>query len=327
MLNLKRPHTVPMILALMIMGEFPCRTTHAQYAVTDLGLKTEPTAINNRGQIVIGDSIRNPNGAMTKIGVLRGDTASYFTSISDAGDVVGYSANALSSSAPWHAFVYVQSTGKLINIGTNAQAYGINNLNEIIGSFPKANDTLAFEVLWTGGQVMRLAAIPASDDVEAYGINAAGSVVGTLTTPTGSFAFLYNGGHFHNIGTFQPAAINSAGQIVGQNNGFACLYAAGHLRNLGAFAGTVSSDALFINDSSEILGSCRPGNPNAHPSQPFIYKGGEMLHLTIPGWIVSVVSGLNNSGQIIAEGFTPDQLVNYDTARLQGHGLLLTPKR
>lgn len=303
-----------------------CVCAHAQYAVIDLGRYIVPTGINNRGEIIIalkdGPAIY-ANGRIKHIGMLPGDNIGYGLAVNDLGEVVGYSRNSLlGQNGPIHAFLY--ASGKLIDLGNVGTPTGINDCREILTYFPN-NADVVFEVLYADGRLVDIGKLPSAWNPSAYAINNVGQIVGIVYTPPSgrAYTFIYRDGHIQDIGFFQPNDMNNAGQVVGSNGVSACLYAGGHLTNLGRFPGTVRSEAQFINDCGEIVGVCYPGDLNTNPPQPFIYKGGQMRALRVPGWIITEIDGFNDASEIICTGILSSG--KYSELSTSYHGLLLRP--
>jgi probable HAF family extracellular repeat protein len=98
----------------------------------------------------------------------------------------------------------------------------------------------------------------------AKGINASGQVVGSLLAGSNQHAFVYNGSHTYDLGTFGgPTSIaygiNDLGVVVGQADNAAgrpraFSYYRGHKTNLGTFAGGDLSVATAINKTGVITG-------------------------------------------------------------------------
>jgi probable HAF family extracellular repeat protein len=313
-----------------LMPLLPAQT----YSVIDLGLNINPTAINNLGEVVGSINLphSDPHAFLYKKHALqdlstvlptlpKGHVSSNATGINDLGDIVG----AYFTSA-WFAFIYngTKVSSFDFNGGLGGSILAINNSLESLTNF-RANSSLVFEALYTGGTLLNVGTLPYASDPNMVGINNAGQIVGTIEVTTSPFfaTIIYHSGHLQDIGTFYPSAINDAGQVVGQTiKNFACLYAGGHLTNLGTLPGTVASEALYINAGGEIVGLCYPTageTPGSTRAKPFVYKGGVMRPLLVPTWTVFDVTGINNAGQIIGKGY-----VGNNPSLI--YGLLLTPQ-
>jgi uncharacterized membrane protein len=285
-----------------------------KYTVTDFGVDSSVNGINNLGQVV---GVRAAGAFIFKNGRVHNLNLPWPGAnpicINDNGDIAGHYPDAST------AFIY-RSTGQAISLN---KRLGINALNNRLEMILGVGST--FEALYTGGTLVSLGTTPQGWSIQPQGLNEAGEAVGAVNGPiNGPTAndvfdgFLYNNGHFRYFSTFYPDAINNAGQMAGQDlNGFAAEYINGHEILLGTLPGTDGGEAQFINDGGEIIGYCFLDGANAPvPNKPFIYKGGVMRALSVPGWVVTQANGLNNSGQIIA------------TANLgtETHGILLTPR-
>jgi len=158
-------------------------------------------------------------------------------------------------------------------------------------------------------------------DSAAYGINASGQVVGSLTTSGGDqHAFLYNNLATLDLGTLGGTtsvawSINDAGQVVGGAASVAgdqrpFSYAGGTMVDLGTLGGP-SGHAISINNQGQIVGV---GDTATTGTRAFLYSGGTMVDLgTLPssGEFTSNANALNDKGWIAggssAGEFTPPE--------------------
>jgi len=195
--------------------------------------------INNAGQIVgqaqlattpsIVGFLRATNGTYTTF-LVPGSSTTTAHGINTTGQIVGYFNDAgahgfLESGGVFTTFVVPGE-----NFG-NTAARGINDPGQIVGTFndltlaplpwPVGNTPRGF--LFSGG-VFTTIDVPGASESFAYGINAAGQIVGTFVDATGAHGFLRNtGGVFTTIdvpgATHSEAwGINATGQIVGWFN-------------------------------------------------------------------------------------------------------------
>ena len=151
----------------------------------------------------------------------------------------------------------------------------------------------------------------------AYGINAAGQVVGAAQTSGGGCrAFLYSpGAGMKDIGSLGGSRaeswayhINATGQVVGYSitKGrltHAFLYSdRTGMRDLGTLGGD-SSSAYRINDGGLVVGrSATPGGA----THAFLYENGAMKGLGTLGGPDSVASGVNAGGQVVGTAQTAE---------------------
>lgn len=304
----------------------------SKYTVTDLGVNTYPV-ISNRGDVAV--TVSGPDGLQhaflyvqgtrQDIGTLPGFDSSEATAINDKREVVGVSYSASTGSSTGHAFLYKRT--KMIDLGPGLVS-GINDSGEMTGYLIRYPVTsIAFEYL--GGRTLDIATIagvavnPAAGS-SGIGINDGGQVVGVGVNSTSRYGFLYSNGQFQNLGTFQPTAINSHGQMVGTITGgphVPYLYSGGNYIELILLPGTSLSDAYSINNAGKIIGRCYD-YPDLEIETPYIYRDGRIYNLqnllASPGWIINTLGTINDAGQIGA------------TATKQGfpheyHGILLTP--
>jgi probable HAF family extracellular repeat protein len=134
----------------------------------------------------------------------------------------------------------------------------------------------------------------------AYGINAAGQVVGDATGSSGAYqeAFLWQNGVMQDLGVHGHAfGINNANpvQVVGQgitaDTPYAFLWQNGTAQDLGG--GTATGSAAGVNDSGEVVGWTAP-------STAFLWQNGNMQNLrALTGGSESAARAINNSGQVV----------------------------
>lgn len=243
---------------------------------------------------------------ITDLGTLGG-TNTAATAISPNGTVVGRSS--LSGSFPWHAFIW--SGGTMTDLGTlggpDSEAADVNDAGQVAGTSANvAGQYRAF--LYDGGSMTDLGTLGGPWSF-GFGINAAGVVTGAADAP--AFvrdAFRYSGGTMTNLGTLDGGtaangeAINDAGTVVGESRtaGGCChafMSSLSSLIDLGTFGGT-SSTAIDINTNGDIL-----VNATNHP---VIYSGGTTTDVPTLGGAFSSGAALNNIGQVVGYGDTPN---------------------
>jgi probable HAF family extracellular repeat protein len=339
------------VFALISVAARPAFSQSYAYTVTDLGtlpggILSEARAINNSGQVV-GNAVVNgqwhgfiySDGVMTDIGTLPTGMNSSVFAINAFGEVVGtadveHVTNQFQPTMESHAILY--QNGQLIDLGSlpgssdspmsvlnknfdnraAAAAYGVNDRGVAVGM---ARGTV---MIYQDG-VMR--GINSQNVATALDINNLGQMVGQTRSGTEAspivHAFLMDGLSVRELGADDPshfsyaAAINDYGTVVGGSapaggpiRAFA--YTNGEMTDLGVLPGHLSSVAMGVNNRGVIVGS---GDNTA-----FVYKDGVMSDLNDlipPGFQLVYAVGINDSGQIIATGFTNHQ----------ERALLLTP--
>jgi probable HAF family extracellular repeat protein len=258
--------------------------------MTDLG-EGFGRGINDAGQI--GVSSTSPGCFIWQNG-LKTPVALYQVSgINNVGDVSGHLLIGIDTI---HAAV--RKNGTIIDLGTlganslgsNSQAFGINNNGQVVGLTSASGFTSDRAFLWQNGVMTDL---------------------GSLGTPSTAV-------------TAVAQSINDNGQIVGVSktpsdpNWHAVLWQNGTITDIGSMAG-LSVEATQINSSGQIVGfytNSGEGNQRA-----LLWKNGVMIKLNdlLPagsGWILLDAGGINDKGQI----------VGYGIHNGQHHGYLLTPK-
>mgnify|MGYP000867447663 CR=1 FL=1 len=150
----------------------------------------------------------------------------------------------------------------------------------------------------------------------AYGINAAGQVVGYSSTASGRFnAFLWDG-TMRSLGTLPNAAesfayaINDNGQITGVSLDLGSVaprafrWQNGVLTELGAFA------PRAINKSGEIVGALNVKRGNAGGVDWFehacLWRNGTLTDLGTLAGSFSYANGISDAGQIVGHSFAAD---------------------
>jgi probable HAF family extracellular repeat protein len=317
-----------------LLGLVAAPALASTYTMTDLGSlgygTTFATAINASGQITGESYLATPvpvkclprqrppcrtfpghaflwsNGTMTDLGTLGG-LDSEGNAINDLGQVVGLSYTSTTSSAR-SAFADQSGVMTAINSG---DATAVNAAGEIAGgiSAPVAGTRNVFEQAFTyqNGKTTVLGLLPGEGGIftVASGINRSGEVVGTGdNSASDERAWKYQNGKMTDIGTLggpqaSATAINASGQIVGfaqtssdADHGF--LYTGGRMTDLGL---NIFPDA--INDLGVIVGQ-EPGDAIVGTAGHF-----QSLNSLVPpgsGFTLNNATGINNNGQIVAQG-------------------------
>ena len=233
------------------------------------------------------------------------------------------------------AFVY--KNGSMTGLGTlpgyvNSTATAINDLGQVAGSTtaPGASGQEAF--VETNGVMTGLGILPGGTSSSATGINASGVVIGDEdNAASDERAFVYSNGVKTDLGTLggpsaTAGAINNNGLIVGNSQtasdaDHVFTYSGGKMTDLGAYNIDTVPDA--INNSGVFVGQTYGVGSNGTTfTDAFIYTGGkfEDLNTLIPagsGYVLYNATGINSSGQIVAQGFS--------TSNGQSASFLLTP--
>ncbi|MBL9189108.1 MAG: hypothetical protein JNK23_16615 [Opitutaceae bacterium] len=227
--------------------------------------RNEANGINASG-VVVGTNTGFPsaetrgfivsNGVVTDLGA---NTSA--VGIADDGTVAG---NAFP-----RAFVR-SSTGTVTPFGPSTTIATAMSRNGIVAGYTETANRRAFR--YAGGTLTDLGALPGGSNSYGYGVNNAGTVVGSSNESTNRFlhAVIYSGGTVTDIdptgtGALGSAAlgINSAGTVVGQNSvGRAFIYTAATgivdlntlVTNLAASGFASLTSATAINDAGQIVG-------------------------------------------------------------------------
>jgi len=306
------------------------------YAITELGMESDPVAINDAGEVVANGSNGDPflylNGAPQDLGNFGGISTGV-GAVNNTGQFVG--ATVYSTTYLGSRLGFINSGGTTHYLGTLggvlSDATAINNAGDVVGYSTTSTGSInAF--LFDGSSMTDLGALDGSFS-EAEGINDSGQVVGVTSTPTSNGyipAFQYSGGIMQDLGTLggnfsEAYAINNSGQIAGdsatasgQDDLF--LYRSGVMTDLGNLGGQVTV-ASGINKAGQIVGTSITAANQVHA---FTYNNGQLsdLNTLIPtnsGWTLLFAKGINDRGQIVGTG----NLGAYLSGSQEGY--LLTP--
>jgi probable HAF family extracellular repeat protein len=213
-------------------------------------------------------------------------------------------------------------------------ASGINDLDQMVGSYADANGTHGF---FYGDGVYTQIDDPLSTNgvTSANGVNDLGQIVGAYgslgpTNSEGSHGYVYSDGVYTTIddplatnGTV-PTAINDLGQIVGYyfdstgTHGF--LYSGGIYTTLNdPTAGTIFTVPTGINDTGQIVGHYNLSSSNA--AHGFLYAGGAFTTIDDPlATFGTSADNINNAGQIVGHYMAGDNVYGY----VYSHGVFST---
>jgi probable HAF family extracellular repeat protein len=194
-----------------------------------------------------------------------------------------------------------------INGSISEEAYGVNNLGDLAGTY---GNVQGFIYSHTTGTMTDVGSLGFSSTVFAYGINDSALVVGAAKFSTGrNHATVYSQGTLTDLGTFtggtnsRALGINNAGIIVGDSTGsaftttgFADAFMTDSNRNLidiGNLGGLNGSTAYSINSSNHVVGQSYTTNNLAR--QAFYYSStGGMIDIG-PATGTSAAQSINNS--------------------------------
>ncbi len=227
-----------------------------------------------------------------------------------------------------------------LGTGDFAEAYGINDLNQIVGrSSIDPNGELGTRAfIWDDGRMSELTHTPEYRSTEAVAINNAGLIVGQASSWEFSAwrPVIWQDGQIIDLGTFLPdnsrdgvcIDVNEAGDVVGYTSrdrltNQAFIYRNGEKAPLPEKSYWTNSFAWSINDNGQIVGAART---HAYRTQDIgvIWEWNRpvryLAHLIPPrsDWFIGLAIGINNAGQITGTGY---RLSNPGYTK----GYLLTP--
>lgn len=238
-----------------------------------------------------------PQFTVRSIGVLPEDTSSIARALNDAGQVIGTSYNATSSSAfRWSAVDGIELLPLPAGSGSLAGAAGINATGQIVGS---ANFRGLF---WDGLTVTDLSALPGAQNFVPFGIGNSGVIAGS-GNPFETAAYI-NGGTVttlpkldENDSFSRALAINARGDIVGQSGSSAVMWTSNSPVQLSS-----NASAHAINDTNGIAGNLAFTLPS-QSFQAVLWVSGVANILANPtGLDGSVAAGINDANAVVGFG-------------------------
>lgn len=262
-------------------------------------------------------------------------------SLNDSGQVAGYVEGDESDDVP---YIWSSGSGSMTSInntlGSGAvNIYGLNNSGQVVG-YTSGSPDAAF--VWTsGGGMTQLTNSYGSYAAEAHAINNSGQVAGLATDAGSNLQAVRweSNGDMTVIGAIDGgvAAINSAGQVVGDNRVYvesvdgnyshAFLWDGTTMQDLGALDDEEDSYAFGVNASGMVVGQ---STGESTGDRAFLYASGTMYDLNtlaadylVSGSTVGIQSlygayGINDAGQIVGLG------AYYDGSDYIDVGFLLT---
>jgi uncharacterized membrane protein len=215
---------------------------------------------------------------------------------------------------------YLWKKGNLIALpslgGTCSLAYGLGDLDHVVGRSCRLGDPLYHAAVWKNGQVTDLDTFGAVtsaatrinrfDDIAAYFTGLDGKVRAYLWKNNTWTALGWLGGSV----TF-PLALNETGAVAGQSDisnipdprfqlppVHAFVWQAGTMTDFGAIFGSDFNSAYDIDSAGRVLGSADlAGDQAAHG---FLWNNGVVKDLLpLPGDVVSWGDSMNRLGQIV----------------------------
>ena len=280
-----------MVLLVVVTSAAPRAAGQAEgrWVITDLGTlggrRSEPVAINERGQIVGYSTTKDRSvhaflwekGKLRDLGTLGGED-SFAEDINDRGQIVG---SADTKRGVGRAFLW--ENGKMRDLGTlggqDSWAHAINDRGQVVGfaatraktkDASGRSDPVFHAFLWENGK-MRDLGTPRAQGSSALGINERSQVVGWRDDAKADRigAFLWENGKLRDLDTMFGVGnvgcdlagsclgvINDRGQVVGLTDLLsspAVLWENGTLRDLGTLGGK-ESVAEAINELGQVVG-------------------------------------------------------------------------
>jgi len=230
----------------------------------------------------------------------------------------------------------VTAIGKLAQNGEYITGAALNSSNQVVG-YTLPGSLYVVPVLWQNGTASDLGGLNGSGNyAQAYGINAAGEIVGSSASCPGCLgplvAVKWVGGSITSLGTLDgnasdatstAYAINASGQITGTTSIPAVagnpaiqapfLYSGGVMSNLDPTS-TLNGTPTAINDGGDVVGYRSSPLAGGPPGQAVLWSGGTTTLLPqLPGAVASASSqatGINNQRQIVGLAFPGGESVS-----------------
>ena len=315
--------TISLLLS-PLLATVSAQTQPRRYTITDLGAFTA-RAMNDAGEVAgsMGNkAVLYSNGSLSDITPPNGVIAEAL-GLNNVGQVVGkvffcdlVDGNCVNGRT--RGFVYDKGTHVILGTlgGRDSMAVDVNDAGQVAGWADKTTGGPSHAIIFKNGSLEDIGARSSADSTIASGINSSGEVSGLGSSNTSSRgAFLYSNGSFFFFETNGFANdINNSAQVVGRFGGNddgsarAFLFSGAVRQDLGTLSTSHRfSSALAINNVGEVVGVSSPSFFSHDGERAFIYSSGSMqdLNTLIPadtGWILSLASGINDSGQIVGNG-------------------------
>ena len=259
-------------------------------------------AINNQGQVAGYEYRPGSSGAEAFVGTIGnlsfppslvgGDSIA--TGINDAGQIVGYTPSRLDvwEHCNWGCHLHSDPVDTHAFLGG---ASGMHDLGTLGGSYSHAYD------LTYGGNIVGASYTSGDTQYHAF-IGGTGGLI-DLGTLGGGYSVAQAINHSSQVAGYSTTANGQGHAFVTQGNGF--LPGENTLIDLGILAGGFSSYAHDLNDQGNVVGyaSTASGLQSA-----FLWTATEgmrdlnMLAELAEGWRLFDARGINNAGQIVANG-------------------------
>jgi probable HAF family extracellular repeat protein len=346
---LKAPFHVAAVGLLLAFAIPPAASAAMTYALTDLGTLggagSHAWAINNLGQVVgeAQDSagawhafLWDARGGMQDLGTMSYGS-SVARAINDDGVVVGSATGSASQ-----AFVWTEANGMqpLLPHQYSSDAWGINSAGHIVG-YGQASSSSAYQAFLykSASSVANLGSYG------ALGVNDNDVSVGEIPDPTGAQAgrgALWVGASMTQLpaSTYQARGINANKWVVGRTLDYPGVKPAygfvwdanNGLRTIGTSA-SLSSVACSINDLGEVVGAEESGSGSWpwyalvwDPNTGSTHRLDALIDIATStggeAWRTCDAVDVNNSGEIVGDGYTVGMSGSYDTL----HAILLEPE-
>jgi probable HAF family extracellular repeat protein len=297
------------------------------YRLTPLGSlpglsNSEAFGINNAGEVTGGAFGR---GSASEVPFLYNGTKMMGLGIAQGAGQSINSRGQIAGQASGEAFFYNGSSvtylGAVPGGRAASNAFGVNDSGEVVGEL-YGPPTRAF--IYNGTRVSDLGSFPGGKFAGAVAINSNGEITGSADVGHGNgHAFVDKGKTMQDIGTLGGGnssghSINASGEVTGWSTtkrnaaNHAFLYNGTRMIDLGALPGDADSTGAGINDAGDVVGwSGASGAVNhaflydstgMHDLNDLIDSSDPFL-LTNPSFILDEATGINDSGQIVGDGF------------------------